>query len=64
MQRRACAIARLICQNLIAAVIISLFLDFNVTKDRDCSIELLELLSIGLGGRKMFFDHFQNAIAW
>ena len=31
----------------ISAVIISLFLNVNVTKDRDCSIELLELLSLG-----------------
>ena len=34
----------------ISAVIISLFLNVNVTKDRDCSIELLELLSLGLSG--------------
>ena len=32
----------------ISAVIISLFFNVNVTKDRDCSIELLELLSLGL----------------
>ena len=34
----------------ISAVIISLFLNVNVTKDRDCSIELLELLPLGLDG--------------
>ena len=34
----------------ISAVIISLFLNVNVTKDRDCSTELLELLPLGLDG--------------
>ena len=34
----------------ISAVIISLFLNVNGTKDRDRSIELLELLSLGLSG--------------
>ena len=34
----------------ISSVIISLFLNVNVTKDRDCSIELLELLFLFLGG--------------
>ena len=39
----------------IFAVIIPPFLNVNVTKDRDCSIELLELLSLGLGGWKNVF---------
>ena len=34
----------------ISAVIIWLFLNVNVTKDRDCPIKLLELLSSGVGG--------------
>ena len=39
----------------IYAVIFSLFLNVNVTKDRDCSIELLELLSLDLGDWKNVF---------
>ena len=34
----------------ISAVIISLFLNINVTKDQDCSMELLELLCLGPDG--------------
>ena len=37
-------------------IVITLLLCYvNVTKDRDCSIELLELLFLGLGGWKNVF---------
>ena len=44
----------------ISTVITSLFVTVKMTKDRDCSIELLELLSLVLGGwKKKFFTIFK-----
>ena len=49
----------------ISTVIISLFLTVKMTKHQECYTELLELLSLVLGGwKKGFFYRFQNAIAW